>query len=59
MDAKPLYIRFDKVDRIIKIYDGIRYLKLSNSYNKIYYKINTRIYNATFDRINYLTSENK
>ena len=59
MDPKPLHIRFDKVERIIKIYDGIRYLKLSNSYNEIYYKINTRIYNAIFDRINYLTSENK
>ena len=25
MDAKPMRIRFDKVDGIIKIYDGIRY----------------------------------
>ena len=25
--ANPLSIRFDKVDRVIKIYDGTRYLK--------------------------------
>ena len=30
MDAKPLRIRFNKVDGIIKIYDRIRYLELSN-----------------------------
>ena len=46
MDAKQLHIRFDKVDRIIKIYDGIRYLELSNSYNEVYYRINSTIYNA-------------
>ena len=53
MDAKPLRIRFDKVDGIIKIDDGIRYLELSNSYNEVYYRINCRICNAIFDRINY------
>ena len=26
MDAKPLRIRFDKVEGVIKIYGGIRYL---------------------------------
>ena len=26
--AKPLQIRFDKIDRFIRIYDGTRYLKL-------------------------------
>ena len=52
MDAKPLLIRFDKVDGIIKIYHGIRYLDLSNSYNEFYYRINSRIHNAIFDRIN-------
>ena len=26
MDAKPFRIRFNKVDDIIKLYDGIRYL---------------------------------
>ena len=31
MDTKPLCIRFDKVGRVITIYDGIRYLELSNS----------------------------
>ena len=53
MDEKPLLIRFDKVDGIIKIYDGIRYLELSNSYNEVYYGMNSRIQNAIFDRINY------
>ena len=28
MGAKPLRIRFDKLDGFIKIYDGIRYLIL-------------------------------
>ena len=56
MDAKPLHIRFNKLDGITNIYYGIRYLELSNSsnlYNKVYY---TK-YKAIFDRINYLISE--
>ena len=52
IDLKPLRIRFDKVNGIIKIYDGIRYLELSNSCNEFYDKIN-----AVFDRINYLISK--
>ena len=35
MDAKPFRVRFSKVDRIIKIYNGIKYLEISNSYKKI------------------------
>ena len=50
-------IRFDKVNRIIKIYDGIKYLELSNSDNEFYYRFDSKIYNAPFDRINYLISE--
>ena len=57
MDAKPLRIRFDKVNGLIKIYNGIRYLESSDSYNEVYYGINSGIYNAIFDRINYLTSK--
>ena len=57
MEAKPLRIRFDKVDEAITIYGGIRYSKLSNLYNEVFYRINSRIYNAIFDRINYLISE--
>ena len=40
--AKPFRIMFDKVDGIIKIYDGTRYLELfgSRKYNTIY-EINT------------------
>ena len=56
MDAKPLRIRFNKVGEIIKIYNGIRYLKLSNSYslyNEVYY----RILNAIFDRMSYLINK--
>ena len=52
-----MHIRFNKVDGIIKIYDGIRYLELSNSYNEVYCRIDFRIYNAIFNRINYLISE--
>ena len=38
MCAKPLCIRFNKVDGFIKIFDGIRYLVLCNyeRYNEIY-----------------------
>ena len=53
MDAKPLRIKFNKVDEISKIYNGIRYLELSNSYNEDYY----RIYDVIFDRITYVISE--
>ena len=56
MGAKPLRIRFNKVDRIIKIYNGIRYLELSNSYN-LYKEVCYTIYNAIFDWINYLISQ--
>ena len=34
MDAKPFRVRFSKVDRIIKTYNGIKYLEISNSYKK-------------------------
>ena len=47
MGAKPLLIRFDKIDGFIKIGDGIRYLVLRN-YER---------YNVIYDRIKYLTSE--
>ena len=47
MGAKPLRIRFDKIDGIIKIYNGTRYLEL---FGQI-------IYNAIYDRINYLIGE--
>ena len=52
MDAKPLRITFDKVNGVIKICNGIRYLELSNLYNEVYYGINSRIYNTAFDGIN-------
>ena len=48
MDAKLLHIRFDKVNGLIKIYKGIRYLELSDLYNEVYYSINSRIDNAIF-----------
>ena len=43
---------WDKVDEIIKIYEVIRYLELSDSYDTNY-----RIYNAIFDRIKNFKSE--
>ena len=38
MGAKPLHIRFEKIDGFIKIYDGTKYLILSGPerYDKIY-----------------------
>ena len=39
-------IRFDKIDGIIKIYDGTTYLTL----------FGTKIYDAIYNRIRYLTS---
>ena len=44
--SKPLRIRFDKIDWIIKIYDGTRYLTL----------FGTKKYDAFYDRIRYLIS---
>ena len=38
MGKKPLHIRFDKIDRFIRIYGEIRYLVLLE-YNEIYDKI--------------------
>ena len=51
MDAKSLHIRFDRVDGIIKIYNGIKHLELSNSYNDNFYRIVSRKYNSIFNRI--------
>ena len=48
MGAKPLPSRLNKVDWIIKIYDGIIYLKLSILYNEVYYRVDSRICNAIF-----------
>ena len=41
MDTKPSRIWFNKVDKFIKMYDGIRYLVMFdyNRYNAIYYMI--------------------
>ena len=47
MGAKPLRIRFDKIDGFIKIYDRTRYLAL----------FSPGIYGAIYDRIRYLISE--
>ena len=41
MGAKPLRVRFDKVDGIIEIYNGTRYLEL----------FGPRIYNAIYNKI--------
>ena len=44
--SKPLRIRFDKIDGIIIIYDGTRYLTL----------FGTKKYDAIYDKIRYLIS---
>ena len=47
--AKPLRIRFDKVDGFIRVYDGIRYLvlfgldKYDSNYNAIRYLENLKV----------------
>ena len=56
MDTKPLRIKFNKVEGLIKIYNEIRYLELFNLYGAITARINFR-YNAIFDKINYLISK--
>ena len=47
IDPKPLRIRFFKIDGIIRIYDGTRYLTLFGSEK----------YEAIYNRIRYLTSQ--
>ena len=47
MGAKPLRIRFDKIDEFIKIYDGTRYLVL----------FSPERCDPIYDRIRYLVSE--
>ena len=37
IDAKPLHIRFDKMDAFIRVYNGIRYYLVVK--NMIYYRI--------------------
>ena len=41
IDSKPSCIRFDKIDRFIRVYDGTRYLILfeSEQYDSIYQRI--------------------
>ena len=53
--SKPLCIRFDKKDRIIKIYDGTRYLTLFGTKNMTIYD---RIYHISTKRsITYIFSD--
>ena len=44
IDAKPLPIRFNKINRFIKVYDGVRCLVLSG----------TEKYDLIYNRIRYL-----
>ena len=41
IDSKPLYIRFNKIDGFISVYDGTRYLLLFGS--EIHYYIYNRV----------------
>ena len=52
-----LHIRLNKVDKLIEIYEGIRYLQLTTKYKNVYYRINSKTFNTIFDRINYLINE--
>ena len=45
MNAKPLCIRFDKIDGFIRVYDRTRYLVLFGSEK----------YDSMYNRIRYLT----
>ena len=45
--TKPLHIRFDKVDRFIRVYNGTRYLIL----------FGTEKYDVIYDKIRYLISQ--
>ena len=49
MGAKPLHIWFEKINRIIKIFIGIRYLELLCS----------KKYDIIYNRIRYLTSKKR
>ena len=49
IDPKPLRIRFFKINKIIRIYDGTRYLTLFGSEK----------YEAIYNRIRYLISQKK
>ena len=44
IDAKPLPVRFNKINRFIKVYDGVRCLLLSGTEN----------YDLIYNRIRYL-----
>ena len=55
---KPLrIIRFNKVNWLIKIYNGIIYLELFDSCNEFCYRNKSVICNAISERIKYLISE--
>ena len=47
MGSKPLLIRFDEIDRFVKIYEEIRYL----------ISIGSELYDLTYNRIRYLIRE--
>ena len=49
IDAKPLRISFDKIDRFIRVYDGSRYIVL----------FGLEKYDAIYNRIIYLMSQKK
>ena len=49
IDAKPLRIMFDKVDGLIRVYDGIRYSVL----------FHPEKYDVVYDKLRYLISQKK
>ena len=49
IDSKPLHIKFNKTDGLIRVYDGIRYLVL----------FCPEKYDTIYNRIRYLISQKK
>ena len=49
IDSKPLLIRFNKMDGLIMVYDGTKYLVLFGS----------KIYDSIYNRLRYLVSEKR
>ena len=62
--AKPLHIRFDIINRFIRVYDGTRCLELFGAekydfiYNTIKYLIGVKSYGKSYGSMTYFISHN-
>ena len=62
MNSKKILLKILRVIILMNSFDKVNgltimELELSDSYNDVYYGIDSRIYNAIFDMINYLISK--